>query len=202
MASFNRKNREDRKAAGLTEEQISLGGKTASDGAPAPRPTGAITMGRGKRRVWVSVLVDVLLLLVIAGLAVGGYFGYRALSEVYAPEWEQREVIFRVELEDVDPALLDGEPDTLVGSKLWSSEHTDADQLGEITEVGEYKAGEPLLITVKAKVYYRKGQGYRAGSTMLLAGSEGVYRMKGLTAEGRIISMHEVKDEPTSSTAE
>ena len=205
MASLNRKNRDDRKAAGLTADQTLQGGATpdlSADVSQMTRSADKSIMGRGKRRVWVSVLVDVILLLVLAGLVVGGYFGYRAISRIYAPEWEQREVIFRVQFDDVDPTLLEEQYDSLNGSQLWSSEHTDADLLGTVVGVSEYKAGEPLVITVKAKAYYREGQGYRMGSTMLLAGSEGVYRMAGLTAEGTMISMHEVKDEPASTTAQ
>lgn len=205
MASFNRKNRDDRKAAGLSADHTLQGGATpelSSDASQMTRSADKSIMGRGKRRVWVSVLVDIILLLVLAGLIVGGYFGYRAISRIYAPEWEQREVIFRVQFDDVDPAILEAQYDSLSGSQLWSSEHTDADLLGTVVEVSEYVAGEPLEITVKAKAYYREGQGYRMGSTMLLAGSEGVYRMQGLTAEGTIISMHEVKDEPASTTAQ
>lgn len=205
MASFNRKNRDDRKAAGLSADQTLQSGGTADlspDAAQMTRSADRSIMGRGKRRVWVSVLVDVILLLVLAGLIVGGYFGYRAISRIYAPEWEQREVIFRVQFNDVDPAILEAQYQSLNGSQLWSSEHTDADLLGTVVGVSEYEAGEPLEITVKAKAYYREGQGYRMGSTMLLAGSEGVYRMNGLTAEGTIISMHEVKDEPASTTAQ
>lgn len=205
MASFNRKNRDDRKAAGLSADQTLQSGGTADlspDAAQMTRSADRSVMGRGKRRVWVSVLVDVILLLVLAGLIVGGYFGYRAISRIYAPEWEQREVIFRVQFNDVDPAILEAQYQSLNGSQLWSSEHTDADLLGTVVGVSEYEAGEPLEITVKAKAYYREGQGYRMGSTMLLAGSEGVYRMNGLTAEGTIISMHEVRDEPASTTAQ
>ena len=64
---------------------------------------GKTDAGRGRSRIWVTLLVDLILLLVIAGLVVGGVFAYRAIRELYAPAWETREVVFKVEMTGIDP---------------------------------------------------------------------------------------------------
>jgi hypothetical protein len=136
---------------------------------------------------------------------VGGVFAYRAIRELYAPTWETREVIFEVEMTGIDLDMVkygqDGRP-TMTGHPLWSSDRSDADQLGIVTDVRTVlvsgEEGENslnLYLTVKATAYYREGKGYRMGVTMLLAGMERTFMTQGLVAEGTVISMHEISDE-------
>ena len=184
------------------------------DSATAHRPvsshakagkSGRRAMGRGGSRGWVTLLVDITLLLVLVGLVVGGVFAYRAIRELYAPTWETREVVFEVEMTGIDLDMVkygqDGRP-TMTGHPLWSSDRSDADQLGIVTDVRTVlvsgEEGENslnLYLTVKATAYYREGKGYRMGVTMLLAGMERTFMTQGLVAEGTVISMHEISDE-------
>lgn len=163
-------------------------------------------MGRGASRGWITLLVDIVLLLVLAGLVVGGVFAYRAIRELYAPTWETREVVFEVEMTGIDLDLVkygqDGRP-TITGHPLWSSDRSDADQLGTVTDVrtvlvsgAEGENSLNLYLTVQATAYYREGKGYRMGATMLLAGMKGSFMAQGLVAEGTVISMHEISAEP------
>ena len=87
------------------------------------------------------------------------------------------------------------------GKSIWSSEQTDADMLGTVENVRmatvSTEGGDTMLtlyLDVRANAYYRKGEGYRMGETMLLAGSEGTYRLAGLAAEGTIISVREAAE--------
>ena len=161
-----------------------------------------VLAGRGKR-LWMAILVDVLFLALVAGLTLGGVYGYRALREMYAPEWEIREVVFRVKMENIPPEMLvmdTAQSDLVIkGKSIWSSEQTDADMLGIVENVRtatvSTESSETVLtmyLDVRASAYYRKGKGYRMGETMLLAGSTGTYRLAGLAAEGMIISVSEI----------
>ena len=190
------------------------------DGATAHRPAspeGKSGKGEGKRfverrgsRRWVTLVVDLILLLVIIGLVVGGVYAYRAIRELYAPTWETREVVFGVEMTGIDLDLVkygqDGRP-TITGHPLWSSDRSDADFLGTVTDVRTVlvsgEEGENTLnlyLTVEATAYYREGKGYRMGATMLLAGMKGTFMARGLVAEGTVISMHEKSDETRPET--
>jgi hypothetical protein len=142
----------------------------------------------------------------------GGIFGYRALRDWYAPEWEIRDVVFCVEMQGINPDLVkygpDGRP-TMTGNGIWSSDRTDADLLGTVSSVRTVLVAEAdgtntltVYLTVEASAYYREGHGYRMGETMLLAGTEGTFRIKGITAQGCIISMHEKQDEPIRNPEE
>ena len=166
---------------------------------------GKTVLAKRGKSLWVSLLVDFLLLALVVGLTLGGIFGYRALREMYAPEWEVREVVFRVKMENIPPDMV--RYDTaqgkfaIVGNPIWSSERTDADMLGTVEEIRtatvSLENGETVLtvyLDVKANAYYRKGKGYRMGETMLLAGSTGTYRLEGLVAEGMIISVREAAE--------
>jgi hypothetical protein len=191
----------DQKLSGLTKRNTA---DTEGKGREGKKGIPTVLARRGKR-LWVSILVDLILLALVAGLAVGGVFGYRALREMYAPEWEVREVIFRVKMENIPPEMvrLDEEQGDLAikGQPIWSSESIDADMLGTVQDIRTAtvvsEGGEITLnvyLDVKANAYYRKGKGYRMGETMLLAGSTGVYRLEGLAAEGMIISVREAAE--------
>lgn len=212
MASFKRHNA-DSKASSLADRTVTLRPAPAESGessAPAASSSAAVSRkpaGRGR----ITLLVDLILLAVIVLLAVGGVFAYRQIRELYAPTWETREVVFRVEMTGIDPAMIkygqDGRP-TMVGHPLWSSDRTDADCLGTVTEVQTVLvSGEDgnntlnLCLTVEASAHYREGKGYRMGATMLLAGTQGTFLAEGLIAEGVVISMHEKSGQTAGETA-
>ena len=197
-------------------------GKASSltDVTASPRPQRAEAEGRklsggerGTRRSRIdgrALLIDLILLVIVVGLVIGGVFAYRAIRELYAPTWETRDVVFCVEMIGLDPAMVkygqDSRP-TMTDRPLWSSDRTDADCLGTVTDVRTVLvSGEDgnntlnLYLTVEATAHYREGKGYRMGMTMLLAGMEGVFRADGLIAEGTVISMHEKSDEAVGET--
>lgn len=193
---------DDRKQSGFSKHaQAARAGESlaADAGNGGKRGPKALTERRGKR-LGRALLVDLIILVVLALLILGGVFGYRALREYYAPTWETRAVTFTVVMENIPLDMVkygqDGRP-TMENSPIWSSDRTDADQLGTVKEVRTVLVSADgantltLYLTVEATAYYREGKGYRMGETMLLAGGEGVYRLQGLTAEGTIISMHE-----------
>lgn len=211
MASFYRNESEDRRSSGLPEDirgpMTGSGGK--ADPAKGAKGTGKVAMGRRNRRLWVSILVDVILLLVLAGLIVGGWLGFRVVRELYAPTWETRTVVYCVEIEGISPDAVKYGPDgryVFENKGIWSSAYTDADFLGTVTQARTILVAwddgsntVTLYVTVEAEAYYREGKGYRMGETMLLAGAEGDFRLEGMTAHGTIVSMHE-KNEETAVT--
>ena len=201
--------------ASLNRYDAELKASSLPDSTTAHRPVVPKRKGNkadGKRagtnrgfRKWVTLVVDLILLLVIVGLVVGGVYAYRAIRELYAPTWETREVVYGVEMTGIDLDLVkygqDGRP-TMTGHPLWSSDRTDADFLGTVTDVRTVlvsgEEGENTLnlyLTVEATAYYREGKGYRMGATMLLAGMKETFMAQGLVAEGLVISMHEKSDE-------
>ena len=207
MASFKR-HINDRKASSLADSTtvhrpVSPSGKDGKGG-------GKVGIKRPDGRRWVALTVDLILLVVLIGLVVGGVFAYRAIREMYAPTWETREVVFCVEMTGIDPAMVkygqDGRP-TMTGHPLWSSDRTDADCLGTVADVrtvlvsGEDGANTlTLYLTVEATAHYREGKGYRMGVTTLLAGMTGSFRAEGIVAEGMVISMHEKSEETVTES--
>ena len=200
----------DRKLSGFSKRTADQpeAGSTAARSDKKSR--GRATFARREKRMWVTLVVDILLLVLIAGLVVGGIFGYRAVRELYAPTWEVRDVVFGVKLENIPPEMVKYDQDkgqyTIVGNPIWSSERTDADMLGTVTDVSTVLVSTDenntvtLYLKVEAQAYYRAGKGYRMGETLLLAGSTGTYRLEGLTAEGMMIFMHEASD-PNAKTS-
>lgn len=202
MASFKRHS-SDPKASSLADSATVH--RPASPEGKESKGSGKVGLKRPGNRGWVTLVVDLILLAVVIGLVIGGIFAYRAIREMYAPTWETREVVFCVEITGIDPAMVkygqDGRP-TMTGHPLWSSDRTDADCLGTVTDVrtvlvsGEDGANTlTLYLTVEASAHYREGKGYRMGVTTLLAGMEGSFRAEGMVAEGTVISMHEKSDE-------
>ncbi len=198
----------DRKLSGFSKRVYAE--QTAESGR-ATRGHGRTVLNRQGNRLWVSLLVDLILLAVVAGLVVGCIFGYRALRELYAPSWETRNVVFCVKMDNIPPDMVKYDRGkgqyVIMDNPIWSSELTDADHLGTVADVRTVlvSTGDTNTVTlylkVEAKAYYREGKGYRMGETMLLAGAEGTYRLEGLTAAGTIISMHEKDDDPTSQAS-
>ena len=184
------------------------GGK--AEPVKSAKGTGKVTKGRREGRTWVSLLVDIILLLVLAGLIAGAWLGLSALRELYAPTWETRTMVYCVEIEGISPdAVKYGSDGRYVfeNKGIWSSAYTDADFLGTVTHAQTVLVAwddgsntVTLYVTVEAEAYYREGKGYRMGETMLLAGAQGDFRLEGMTARGTIVSMHE-KSEETSKTA-
>lgn len=205
LSGLSKKTPGEQPDGGGTPDKAGKTGKAGKAGKMQARPT----LSRGSRRTWLVILVDVLLLALIAGLVVGGIFGYRAVRDIYAPVWEVRDVVFGVKLENIPPEMLEygsGGKYVIMNKPIWSSEATDADMLGSITDVHTVTVSTEdsytvtLYLKVEAKAYYREGKGYRMGETMLLAGTTGTYRMEGLVAEGMIIFMHEA-DDPLAQTS-
>ena len=190
----------DRKLSGFSKRTSPEQGR---DGGRKTKSRGHTALMRRNKRLWVSLLVDIILLVLVVGLIVGGIFGYRAVRELYAPVWEVRDVVFGVQMENIPPELvrLDSEGQyAIVDNPIWSSELTDADMLGTVKDLRtvlvttEERNTVTLYLKVEASAYYREGKGYRMGETLLLAGSTGTYRLEGLAAEGTIIFMHEKSD--------
>ena len=198
--------RDDRKISGFSKRERTSPTSDAGTGETGHgKRNSRLRLNRRGNRWWISLLMDLLLLVILAGIVVGGIYGYRFLRELYAPTWETREVVFCVEMTGIDPGMVkygqDGRP-TFVNNPIWSSDQTDADYLGTVTDVRTVLVALEdgtntltLYLTVEAEAYYRTGKGYRMGETMLLAGTEGVYRLDGMSSAGLVISMHEKDDE-------
>ena len=197
----------DRKLSGFSRrnavEQFDENGRES-------KKRGKLVLATQGKNLWVSLGVDILLLALVIGLGFAVVHGYRALRDIYAPEWEVREVVFRVKMENIPPDMVryDETKGTLAieGRPMWSSDQTDADMLGTVESVRTAtvtaEGGETVLtmyLDVRANAYYRKGKGYRMGETMLLAGSTGTYRLAGMSAEGMIISVSEAAEAPENN---
>ncbi len=202
MSSFDSKDPRDRKASSFGESTVAQASTPDAAVAVATADPGRGKLMRRRRgRGWVAVVVDLLLLCALAGLLVGGWFGYRAIRELYAPTWETRDVVFCVEIQNIAIDSLRYEQGRLsmLDNPIHSSDRTDADHLGTVRDVRIVRADGSdsltLYLTVEATAHYRQGKGYRMGETMLLAGMEGTYRVDSLVAAGTVISMHEKQDE-------
>ena len=209
MASMKRYD-VDPKASSLTDSTTAHrpatpDGKTAKSGG-----NGRSFGDRGRSNKWIALVGDIMLLAIVICLVVSGVFAYLAIRDLYAPVWETREVVFCVKMENIPPDMVKFDQEkvkyAIVDNPIWSSEKTDADQLGTVVDVRTVlvTTGDvntvTLYLEVEATAYYREGKGYRMGETMLLAGTEGTYRLEGLTAYGTMISMHEKADETQETT--
>ena len=135
MASLDM-NQKDGKASSLTDGAGTLRPSTpeGGEGKGSNRKFDPVK----KKRTWKTLVVDLVLLVVIVGLVAGGVFAYRAIRDLYAPVWETRDVVFCVKMDGIDPSMVkygqDGRS-TFTGNPIWSSDRTDADCLGTVTDV-------------------------------------------------------------------
>lgn len=212
MASIKHTDGENRKASALTDGSRPQTSAPEEEGKGSPRRERKKEDGLRSRsmRPWVPILVDVILILVLAGLLVGGFFGYRAVRDVYAPVWENRDVVFCIRLDGIDSRFVLDENESyrnFLGESVWSSNSTNADHLGTVSNMRivqttyEDNADKiTLYITVTATARYRAGQGYYLGDTRLLAGMEGSFRLPGLSWDGVIISLCEASEVQQAAT--
>lgn len=208
MAAYYPNPSDDRKVSGLTEPA-----RTGAQGQPAPdraqenhgnrggRGKGKTALPRTGKRLWLSLLVDVVVLLVLVGLIVGGWYGFRAIRDLYAPEWEARSVVFGLEIKDVPTDMLEYYQNEINGTAVRSSDRTDADVIGTVIEVQNVLVRQEdgsetlnIRLILEAEAHYREGEGYRMGETMLLAGMEQDFRLKGQAVHGEIVFMKEKED--------
>ncbi len=198
------------KASGLIERDIA---DTADGGA---KNTHGRTWGgdgvletpamRRKRALW----VDIVLLLLLAAILVGGILGYRAVKRAYAPRWETREIVFVVEFPQLDAEILPT-PDEDYWH-LYAPLYTEGDELlGYLIEAPHYTAVpadgtadgrtyKTVRMTLQTAAQYRVGEGYYCGEVHILAGLSGKLRIDGVSGRGQIIEVCE-KDEYTDRVA-
>ena len=204
--------------APMQEKQRLVGGEKLSglsadahrDGGVTHRPTKKANRSsrrndRNDAREWKKregfrrLMVDTVLLLIIAALAVGGVWGYRALKEVYAPVWDETTVEFCIRIGGVDVAsIYDEEGRSLFDQcDVWHSDHAQGELWGTVVDVDappeENGHTATLYLTVRSAALYRAGEGYYIGETHLLAGMKSTFRVRGIMAEGEVISLRESK---------
>lgn len=214
MASIKHTDGENRKASALTDGSRPQTAAPEEAGKAPPRRERKKEDRLRSRSAqpWVPILVDMILILVLAGLLVGGIFGYRAARDVYAPVWETRDVVFCIRLDGIDSRFVldeNGSYRSFLGESVWSSNSTNADHLGTVSDTRvvqtTYDDGADritLYMTVTATARYRAGQGYYLGDTRLLAGIEGHFRLPGLSWDGVIISLCEASEVQKSAATE
>lgn len=142
-------------------------------------------------------LIDVVIIMLLIGVLVGGYFLYGHLRDTYAPEWTEYDIQYVLELTELSSDMIaygpDGEKD-LCGKNIYSSFMQDSDQLGRVVDVvrrtdPEQSDHVTLYVTVEATARYRAGEGYWMADTRLLCGETRSFRLAGLKANGTILSL-------------
>lgn len=156
-----------------------------------------------------AIVADILLLILIAGIIAGAFFGLRALKRSFTPVGEDCRIRYSVALYDVDPESFPYNPDgsyAICNNPVWLSDKVDGDCIGEVTDL-KFKLnisddGNDTLtvyITVEADAVRYDGTadimaGYYVENTRITAGLEGGFRMNGLYADGTVVSMTVVGD--------
>lgn len=151
-----------------------------------------------------AIVADILLLILIAGIIAGAFFGLRALKRSFTPVGEDCRIRYSVALYDVDPESFPYNPDgsyAICNNPVWLSDKVDGDCIGEVTDL-KFKLnisddGNDTLtvyITVEADAVRYDGTadimaGYYVENTRITAGLEGGFRMNGLYADGTVVSM-------------
>lgn len=191
----------ERKASSLSGDTLTSLSRTAKASGKSGKDKKEKYLPRKRRFSLRGLLVDLALLLVLCGLGVGIWFGYRSVKNIYAPVWETRQISFVVEISDLGLEETNALRNTLPGCSLWYSSSADGDMLGKISQLDSVpytnEEGEGVLalyLTVTAEAKYREGQGYYVGSTRLLAGESGVFRTEGLITEGVIVSLQDLTE--------
>lgn len=150
--------------------------------------------GAKRRGTW---MIDGVILVLIIGAAVGLYFAYSYLRDRYAPAWEERQVVYVLELTGVDSEMVaygSGGEKALCGKDVYGSMKPSADLLGRVTEAVRVQDAEDpdratLYLTIEATARYRAGRGYWMADTRLLCGETRRFRLAGLEVQGSILSL-------------
>lgn len=210
MAS-NRNRTDEEKVSSLT---AASGPSGRADGSDKQKNYGTAALtGRAGDKKSMAWLADIIIILLIAAAAVLAWlYLVRPLMGAYRQSWEEREIVYVLEIPKVDPACLtydrDGEPE-LIGKSVLSAPRDDADVLGQVTDadmtvvIGEDGSSAlTLRLTVEATVRYRAGEGFSSGDTRLLCGEVRTFRLWGLTAEGMILSINTTEELTSAAGAE
>ena len=171
--------------------------------------------GGGRNGGWVTVVVDILLILLVVGVAVGGYFTYRAIKNAYQPTYETRKIEFEIALVDVDRTLAEELQVGLQGDDIWYTDRTDGACLGRIDEIRVTESAASLnnsngispdkvdiYLLVRADAQFRAGKGYYVSDVRILSGESGVFRVKGLVSEGYFVSLTDTAKEKNEESSE
>lgn len=190
--------RDDRRHAGGNKSSAPRVGDGMALPDVDPQRKGECTDKRARRAR--AFAADIVLLVVLAALCVGGFFGYRALKKVYDPVREVRTVEYTVRVTDVDAKTVNTVVHDEQGNSLFENSriyHTDSANGACVGTVKHVRLNETeqstytLYLTVEAEVEYLEGDGYSVQDWHLLAGTTERYRVQGLSFEGFIMSLHE-----------
>lgn len=198
--NYDRRDPAEIKASSLSGDTLTPLSRTAGNVSKRGKEKDR-TLPSGKKFSRRGFLVDLLVLLVLAGVIVGAWFGYGALQKLYTPVWETRQVEFCVEIGNIDYDRADQLLPTLTDRQLWSSDHVEGECLGIVSDVRavpsvteDNREIMTLYLTVTTQAKYRKGEGYFVGDTRLLAGETGIFRAESLSAEGMVVSVQDVTE--------
>ncbi len=192
----------EKKASSLSDDGLTPLSRTVSvSGKRGKEKQKDQSLKKGKTLSLRGLIVDLVLLLVLVGVVVGGWLGYRAVKSAYAPDWQSRQVSFSVEIKNIDYDRADQLLPSLAGHDLWYSAHVSGDRLGVVKDVRavpsvteDGRETMTLYLTVETTVAYRAGVGYYVGTTRILAGETGVFRAQGMTAEGMVVSLTDLTE--------
>ncbi len=198
------------KASGLTARD-EMGAPTR-DRHTHGRPSGSgdVSTGTHRRRVGV-IVVDMLLVVLFCGAIVGGFFGYRAFRNAYAPKEEMRETVLLVELSCLD---VEAVPDYWnADAPMYVSDEVGAEPIAYLSDVPYIKTlppdpehpDAPLQKTVHLLLHttaeYREGEGYFVGDTALYAGMVYDVRVDGVSTSAMILSVMPAEESTPSAGA-
>ncbi len=201
MASTRPGDGQDRKASGYIGAAGSVRSKKSLPGADGQGGKDTLQgQASRKNRRGGAFVVDMVLIVLIVGVIVGGIFGYRALKQAYSVEWEEGITVHLVvELANVDPTIDLSKEDDM---SVYFSSHVDADKIGVVTEVLDSglmpsstkdaaSGNKYYRVAVEATARYRAGEGYYVGSESLLAGRGGHFRIGSYEMEGTLLLVTE-----------
>ncbi len=176
---------------------------TAGD-TPAAPPTGRRTRSRsfgdgeavpgasGRRRG--VIFTDILLIVLICGMVVGGFFGYRVLQKIYVPEQQDCEVILLVEIPRLDAEAVP--PYWNANAPVYISDAVGNEpiaRLSDVTSIVKHPTDSnyrTVRLVLRATAQYREGEGYFCGNTQLLAGAVYELRVDGVSASSMITAVY------------
>ena len=215
MASWQENNRRG-EGVHLSEKASGLGIEETAGACRRPEQRrGGRRRGKGREVRWTTVGLDILLILLVVGVAVGGYFTYRAIKKAYQPVYETRKIEFEIALVNVDRGMAETLQNNLQGDDIWYTDRTDGVRLGRIDEIRVAESSTSpyenngitaekvdVYLLVRADAQFRAGKGYYVSDVRILTGESSVFRVKGLVSEGYFVSVVDTTKENTEMTSE
>lgn len=136
-----------------------------------------------KLPVVTDIIIGVLILVLVAGLAIGAYFAFRH----YANDFGELQVEYSFLVTNKDDIY-----NTLRNRELYMDTDENAQYFGRVSSVytvENEEIGSATILTVKVPVRHKNGSGYLIGENRIGVGCEYALRSESLVMQGTVVEL-------------